>query len=178
MTSYDGCVMWGMRTTRQRSRGHPGIMRMKSLARMYVWWPGISAEIEKSVRFCQDCQQAQSVPPLAPLHPWKWPTHPWAQLHINFAGPFQDKNTIALIDAHSKWMEAVCTTSTSFLCVIEELKTIFARFGLPETVVSDNGTCFVSTEFEEFLRKHGIRHVTSAAYHPATNGLAERRYKQ
>ena len=93
---------------------------------------------------------------------------PWARLHIDFAGTFQGKN---IIDAHSKWIEAVCTPSMSSLCVIEELKTMF---GLPETVVFDNGTCFVSAEFEGFLRKHGTRHVTSAPYHPATNGLAER----
>ena len=48
------------------------------------------------------------------------------------------------------------------------------RFGLPETINTDNGTGFVSQEFEEFLRKNGISHVTSAPYHPASNGLAER----
>ena len=51
---------------------------------------------------------------------------------------------------------------------------MFACFGLPETVVTDNGTCFVSTEFEDFLASNGIRHITSAPYHPASNGLAER----
>ena len=41
-------------------------------------------------------------------------------------------------------------------------------------IVSENGTCFVSSEFKQFLRKNGVRHTTSAAYHPASNGLAER----
>ena len=36
-------------------------------------------DIEKS---CHDCQQVQFHPPLAPLHPWKWPTRPWARLHL------------------------------------------------------------------------------------------------
>ena len=58
--------------------------------------------------------------------------------------------------------------------MIGVLRGLFARFGLPETVVTDNGTGFVSQEFEEFLRKNGISHVTSAPYHPASNGLAER----
>ena len=60
------------------------------------------------------------------------------------------------------------------MAVIGVLRGLFARFGLPETVVTDNGTGFVSQEFEEFLSKNRISHVTSAPYHPASNGLAER----
>ena len=66
--------------------------------------------------------------------------------HTDFAGPFQGKNILISIDAHSKWIEAVCTPSTASSCVIEELRTLFAKFGLPETIVTDNGTCFVSQE--------------------------------
>ena len=44
----------------------------------------------------------------------------------------------------------------------------FCNFGLPEVMVIDNGPAFVSTEFEQFLKKNGIRHKTSAPYHPAT----------
>jgi len=51
---------------------------------------------------------------------------------------------------------------------------LFAQFGVPEVLVTDNGSCFVSSEFENFLLKNGIKHITSAPYHPATNGLAER----
>ena len=64
-----------------------------------------------------------------------------------------------------------CTTSSS---TIEVLRDLFARFGIPEQIVSDNGAQFVSEEFQEFVRSNGIRHLTSAPYHPATNGLAER----
>ena len=58
--------------------------------------------------------------------------------------------------------------------VIEELRSTFARFGLPELIVTDNGPCFTSEEFGLFVRKNSIKHVTSAPYHPASNGLAER----
>ena len=113
--------------------------RMKALSRMYVWWSGVDRDIERSVRLCAQCQEVQSAPPVAPLNPWKWPTRPWARLHIDFAGPFLGKYFLILIDAHSKWIEAVVTSSTSSSVVIEELRTMFAKFGIPETIVTDNG---------------------------------------
>ena len=58
--------------------------------------------------------------------------------------------------------------------VIEELRFLFSQFGLAESIVSDNGTCFTSSTFNSFLKQHGIAHITSAPYHPSTNGLAER----
>jgi len=51
---------------------------------------------------------------------------------------------------------------------------LFARYGVPAQLVSDNGPQLKSEEFEQFLKRNGIKHITSAPYHPATNGLAER----
>ena len=68
-------------------------------------------------------------------------------------------------DAYFKWIEVYA--------VIECGDAVFARFGLPNTLVSDNGLCFVSAEYEEFLEWNGIRHVTASAYHLASNRLAE-----
>ena len=64
--------------------------------------------------------------------------------------------------------------STSSSATIEVLRDLFARFGIPKQLVSDNSAQFVSEEFQAFIRSNGIRHITSATYHPATNGLAER----
>ena len=77
-------------------------------------------------------------------------------------------------DAHTKWIEAFQTNSTRSSTVIECLRTLFAWFGLPEMVVRDNGSCFVSEEFKTFLVKNGVKHIATVPYHPATNGLAER----
>ena len=57
---------------------------------------------------------------------------------------------------------------------IQQLRITFAQFGISETVVLDNGQCFVSAEFEEFWSRNGIKHLKSAPYHPASNELAER----
>ena len=80
---------------------------------------------------------------------------------------------LVAVDAHSKWIEAISTSTTSSAVVIEELRVLFAKFGLPESLVTDNATCFTSQEFKFFLQKNGIHHTTSVPYHPASNGLAE-----
>ena len=54
------------------------------------------------------------------------------------------------------------------------LQELFAGFGLPETIVSDNGTPFTSKEFENFCKLLSINHLKSAPYYPRSNGLVER----
>ena len=79
-----------------------------------------------------------------------------------------------VIDAHSKWIEVEDMDEATAGATIQRLRAMFARFGIPESLVSDNGPCFISKEFKDFLRKNGVMHITSAPYHPASNGLAER----
>ena len=64
---------------------------MKILARMFVWWPHMDKDIENAVQHCNQCQQLRSSPPGALLQPRKWPTRPWARIHVDFAGPIQGK---------------------------------------------------------------------------------------
>ena len=57
---------------------------------------------------------------------------------------------------------------------IEHLCSMFVRFGLPKVMVTDNGSCFTSSDFTEFARRNQICHLRIAPYHPSSNGLAER----
>ena len=81
---------------------------------------------------------------------------------------------LIVIDSHSKWIEAYPTESSTSTKVIELSHTLFSQFGLPEVLVTDDGPHFVSEEFEKFLSKNGIKHITSSPFHPATNSLVER----
>ena len=74
-----------------------------------------------------------------------------------------------MVDAHSKWIEAIHTSTATSQAVIEACRERFAQFGLPETIVTNNGTCFVCSEFNAFLEVNGINHVKTAPYHPASN---------
>ena len=85
----EGCVLWGNRVTvpsKGRSQilqmlqeAHPGIARMKSLARGYVWWPGVGALCKS----CQQCQINKKSPPISTFHPLSWPSKPWSRVHID-----------------------------------------------------------------------------------------------
>ena len=154
--------------------GHLGIAKMKALARSYVWWPNISGQPEELAKAFSGCQHNQKMPTKAPLHPWEWATAPWQRIHIDYVGPFQNSMFLVVVDAHSKWLEVIPVSSTTSSSTIEVLRDLFARFGIPRQIVTDNGAQFVSEEFQAFGRSNSIRHLTSAPYHSATNGLAER----
>lgn len=81
---------------------------------------------------------------------------------------------LVLVDAYSKWPEVFLVKNVMSTKTVELLCTLFSRIGLPEHLVSDNGTQFTSEEFQSFVKGNGIKHTTSAPYHPATNSLAER----
>ena len=147
---------------------------MKCLARSYVWWPGCDTDIGATVRGCEACEQNLNAPAAAPLHPWEWPERPWGRLHLDFAGPFLGKMFLIVVDSHSKWLEVELMLSTTSTVTIGKLRKIFATHGLPEMIVTDNEPQFISEEFRSYLRSNGIRHATSAPYHPASNGMAER----
>ena len=106
---------------------------MKSLARKFLWWPGMDRQIEETVKACPECQQSQSAPPVAPLCSWQWPTRSWSRVHIDFAGPTDNLTYLVIIDAHSKWIEVFKMNSTTATATIEVLRTVFARFGIPES---------------------------------------------
>ena len=184
LTVEGDCLMWGIRVVvpaklqehvlQELHKEHPGASRMKALARSYLWWPGLDKCLEEKAKSCLSCQEVKNNPPVAPLHPWIWPTQPWKRVHIDFAGPFKSHMFLVVIDAHSKWPEVKMMQSTTSQRTIEVLRELFSSYGLPEQVVSDNGPQFVSAEFETFMRNNGIKHIRCAPYHPSSNGLAER----
>ena len=150
----------------------PGIYRMKFLARSYVWWPGIDDEVESLVKTCTQCQYHRNMPQRAPIHPCAHPSNPWNTLHIDYAGCFQGKMYLVVMDSYSKWLDPVNSANSSVN--IEKLKILFATHGLPEIVVSDNASCFKSEEFGIFTRKNNICDITGSPYHLQTNGVVER----
>ena len=118
--------------------GHQGIVKMKGLARSHVWWPGMDKQIENLVRSCQACQSIHNQPPVVPLHPWPWSISPWERIHVDFAGPILGSMFLVLVDSHSKWIEVEPMESTTSERTVKVLRALFAHYGLPKCLVSDN----------------------------------------
>ena len=81
LSTHNGCILWGNRVV-VPARGqqqlledlhtaHPRIVRMKNLARSYLWWPGLDRDIEEKVKSCQVCQLQSAAHATAPLLPWE-----------------------------------------------------------------------------------------------------------
>ncbi|XP_032091769.1 uncharacterized protein K02A2.6-like, partial [Thamnophis elegans] len=184
LSIHSGCLLWGDRVViptvlqqqilQRLHESHPGVSRMKALARSFVWWPGLDADIEAWVAKCETCQQSRPSPPSSPSREWEMPRGPWSRLHIDFAGPFHGQVFLIVVDAYSRWVEVLLMHSTTSDSTVRALRRLFATHGLPDTVVSDNGPQFTATTFQTFLAELGIRHALVAPYHPASNGRAER----
>ncbi|XP_022816983.1 uncharacterized protein K02A2.6-like [Spodoptera litura] len=183
--SYEnGCIMRGhkvvipekLRTKilMELHQSHLGIVKTKAEARARVWFPGIDAALERLIGSCDVCMQSRPSPARAPIAHWEYPPTPFYRIHIDFLGPISGSTFLVVVDAYSKWVEVYnmkCNTSTS--ATIDKLYEFMSRFGIPHTLVSDNGTSFKSHDFEAFCRVNGISHVTSPTYHAASNGQAE-----
>nr|CDJ97482.1 RNA-directed DNA polymerase (reverse transcriptase) and Integrase domain containing protein [Haemonchus contortus] len=184
LSIVDGCLMMAERVVvpeelqsrvlKELHAGHPGIVRMKKLARSYVYWPNLDKDCEELVRNCSRCQEYAKNPIKAPLEAWSTPAYVWQRIHIDFAGPVFGLFYLVVVDSYSKWPEIIEMTSISASQTVKELKKMFARYGIPQTIVSDNGTQFTSEQFRMMCEEGGITHVKIAPYHPQSNGQAER----
>lgn len=154
LTMEDGCLLRGIRVVNPEKYrqdlldelhvSHPGMVRMKSLARLHVWWSGLDFEIETKVSRCDSCRAQLPNQPKVPANPWLWPSAPWKRVHIDYAGPFMQRMFLIVVDAYSKWIDVVMMTSTTSESTINALRYLFSSYGLPVEIVSDNGPQFVS----------------------------------
>lgn len=185
LSVMSGVVMWGNRVVlpvslqetvlQELHVGHLGMSKMKSVARSCVWWPGLDKDIEKTCRDCTACMTNSNDPQVVNHHPWLPTSRPYQRIHIDYAGPLDGgAMLLVVVDSYTKWPEVCVTKNTSSHSTINLLRPIFARWGVPEELVSDNGPQFCSAEFQAFTSHLGIIHKRGAPYHPATNGLAER----
>ena len=156
----------------QIHEGHLGIKKCMLKARDSVFWPGISNDIRETVEKCGICQasfraakQVGNVSDDVPSHAW----------HTLGTDPFYwDKmHYLVIRDYFSKYLIVRRLPNSSTHVVIKELGLVFTELGKPFILRSDNGPCYSSREFHNFLSFYQVDHVTSSPHYPQSNGFAE-----
>ncbi|UYV77037.1 K02A2.6-like [Cordylochernes scorpioides] len=152
---------------------HQGISACKNRAHEAIYWPGLDREIEEMVYKCRICQESQPSQRKEPLIPHEIADYPWQKVAIDFF--YLDQSVfIIIVDYYSSFPEVIKVASTSAKEILPVLKSTFARHGIPEIIITDNGPPFTSQDFTNFTNEWDIEHKTSSPGYPKSNGLVER----
>ncbi|KAJ8044099.1 hypothetical protein HOLleu_11471 [Holothuria leucospilota] len=152
---------------------HLGIETCKRRARDVLYWPQMNSDIEDVVTKCGICNKYQKSNMKEPLMPHEVPERPWAQIGGDLF-EFNRVNYLILVDYYSGFFEISKLYDTRSSTIISQCKSQFARHGIPDKLITDNGPQFASSEFAQFAQQYNFTHMTSSPYHPQSNGMAER----
>ena len=153
--------------------GHMGIEKCKQRARDILFWPGINKQIEEMVGKCPTCLEHRPSNTKEPMISHKIPDRPWQTVATDLF-TWNNENYIIIVDYYSRYFELDKLHSTTASAVIHKMKATFARHGVPETVISDNGPQYSCKEFQAFASAWEFTHVTTSPHYPQSNGLAEK----
>ena len=141
-------------------------------ARDVIFWPGMTAEIHQLVSQCSVCNEFLQKQTKEPLMTYAIPTHPW-QMVAQDLFMLNNQNYLVTIDYFSDYWELDILPDTTSETVVNCTKAQFARFGIPETVLTDNGPQFRAEQYANFAKEWEFNHITSSPYHSQANGKAE-----
>ena len=153
--------------------GHQGMVKCRERANQAVWWPAINTQIQQTVSACEHCQVNRPSQGKEPLIPTELPDRPWLRIGVDIC-EYNKKMYMVGVDYYSRYMEIIHMPNITSATTIATLKNMFARWGIPEEVISDNATTFMSQDFQSFAKESGFRHITSSPHFPQSNGEAER----
>jgi hypothetical protein len=146
----------------------------------FYWLMSIE-DTKEIVRRCEACQRFASRPhaPAAELHmiTLSWPFAQWGlnvvgKLHKSWPGGHV--YILVAVDKFTKWVEAAPVITQDSTVAINFIKSIVFRFGVPHSIITDNGTNFTSKEFKSYCESMGIKLKSSSVAHPKTNGQVEK----
>lgn len=154
---------------------HPGMVAMKRRLRQKVWWPQLDRQVEEFVKKCKACTLVSTANHPEPMTRTKMPEKAWADLAIDFVGPLPSgHNLLVIIDYFSRFIEIIIMKQITATMTIKALHETFCRFGMPETIKTDNGPQFISGELLDYCKQYGIEHRRITPYWPQANGEVER----
>ena len=162
--------------------GHLGRDRTLDLISRYYWWPGIYTDVSHYFDHCDQCQRnkvpAQKLPGL--LQPLEIPGHKWESVSTDLITQLPETTKghtaiVCFVDRLTKMVHLAATVTTINSKEFAHLfmKEVFAKHGLPRSIVSDRDTRFTSEFFRDVCRYLQIEQSMSTAFHPQSDGQTE-----
>ena len=183
MSEIDGVVMKGDRivipaTLRSEMLArvhdsHLGIEKCRRRARDIIFWPQMNRQIDEMISKCDICQEYQSSNPKEPMVESSLPSRP-GELVATDLFHWEQRDFLLVVDYYSRYVEVVKLDDIKSRTVVNHTKSIFARYGIPSVVRSDNGPQYSGQEYQQFSKEWKFEHQTSSPYYPKSNGLAEK----
>ena len=133
----------------------------------------MSQDIEELIFKCSVCQEHRNKNQKEPLLPQEVPDRPWSKLGADIF-QFGNEQYLLIVDYYSEFFEISKLSDLKSVNVITHCKSQFARHGIPDIFMSDNGTQFDSREFREFADEYGFELKTISPTYPQSNGMAEK----
>ena len=152
--------------------GYQGKERCFLRTRNSVFWPKMTYNVQQLVEKCVICQEYGKSQPLIGTTQ-ELPTFPWHTLATDLFY-WKRMDFMIVVDVFSKYIIVRKLQNSTSVAVCTELSMIVTELGLPHIIRSDNGPCYNSKEFQQFLQCYSITHQTSSPNHPRSNGFVER----
>ena len=153
-------------------KSHHGIAAAIPEARDVMDWPNMLNNITSYVRSCTTCAEFSDAQQKQPLQTLTAPSRPLSRIAVDLF-MFNKKHYMITVDYYSDYFEIdrlYCTTTSA---IVKNLKNHFARHGIPDKVMTDNGPNFVSDKFVKFAESWNFLHTSSSSYYSRSNGKAE-----
>lgn len=149
--------------------GHQGIVKCRRRAQMSVWWIGLSIQLQNMIKNCPNCIEERSNPKETFVRE-KFPHRPMEKVAVDL---FKcEKWYMIFTDYYSRYFEIFALVNMTESVIIDNLKQVFSRFGICDTLRSDNGPQFKG-KFQEFAKEFNFIHETSSPYYSQSNGAVE-----
>jgi len=155
---------------------HVGLEGCLRRARDNVYWPQMNAQLKDYISRCDICLAFRENPGKETLKQHEFPARPWSKVGVDLC-ELHGRTLVVVVDYYSNFIEVERITNLTTQGVTKVLKEMFARYGIPDQVMSDNGPQFPSASFKEFAAEWMFKHVTSSPHYPQSNGKAENAVK-
>lgn len=161
---------------------HPGIRGTQKLICERFLWKNMRKDIKQWVTMCSNCQESKVVKHTkTPLQSIEEPDTRFNKIHIDIVTlPYNDgyRYLLTIIDRFTRWPEAIPIKNAIVDTIIENFVNIWvSRYGVPKTIVTDNGPQFLSGTWVNFLKDLNIRHIKTSVQHPQSQGIIERLHR-